>query len=620
MTAEVYLYGVVGDEIFAADFISEIRAAKGSPLNVRISSPGGTVQDGIAIYNALKRDGRRIVVHVDSLAGSIASVIAMAGDEIIMHEGSQILVHDPWGGITGTAEEMRRMAAQIDAIRQNILEIYAKRTGKSPGEIAALMSAETMMNAEEAIAQGFATRLGEPLRIAACAPLDKAALARLLMKETKMETDTPTHETAPDAGLVANAIRAERNRAAAIYNAVTNARLAPDFASKLVTDGLTMAEANERIVAEFARVNAPATGPEIRNVIVGTSYDSPIAKNDAVSEAIFCKLSGKAPEGKARELMNLTLAEMSHYQGAPRGWLDKGVRNAAMHTTSDFELALGSAVGRQLQNLMQAAETGASAIAKIGTVRDFRAVQTVRMSSFPSLLPVNEHGEIPHGTLDETGETFKASSFARGLAISFQALVNDDLSAIQLATRDIAYGANELKSSLILDALNTTMSDGKTLFHSDHGNMAATGAAIDVTSLGEGRTAMRLQKALDGTTPLGLQPRILLVPAALETDAEKIIASIQPTQSADANPFANRLLVAAEPRLDAIDDGAWYLFADPGVFECVRFFTLDGYASPVFETQQEWNVLGVSYRCHWHVGAGVVDYRGAFYNEGATAE
>ncbi|MCI0600681.1 MAG: ATP-dependent Clp protease proteolytic subunit [Beijerinckiaceae bacterium] len=641
---EMLLYGIVdsfayeGEGIRAIDVIDSLRKLPGNTITVRINSPGGSVTEGIAIYNALKGDGRKIIVKVDAMAASVASLIAMAGDEIIMAENASLMIHDPFAVCIGGSDEMRKMADEIDRMRTIIIDIYSKRTGLPREEIQALMTAESFMSAQDAVELGFATSIEKPLAIAACAPLSKEVLARLVLNTPRAFGGTPSPDGAAPAAMkrgkhmttqsdtagnaaadnTALAVEAERERASIITAHVRATNLDMALAETLIAEGTPVDEARARIIDAFALRCQPLQGSEIRaDLRVGR--DESETRLAGMSEALFAKLSGKPPAPVAVPYMGLRLSEIKDrwpaVGGRPGNWLSNTrMSGPGFHTTSDFPTALGNQLGRVLLAQMQAAESGASQTAATGTVRDFRETTQVRVGSFPALEKTNEAGEIKFGTIDENGEKLRIATYAKGIAISFQALVDDDLSATQAAIRDIAFGAIELKASLILGAFTAALSDGLALFHATHGNLAASGAAIDVDTLSAARTAMRLQKALDGKTPLGLTPKILLVPAHLETIAQQLVASLTPAASADVNPFSGQLTVAVEPRL-AVD--AWYLFADPGVYPTIKFVTLDGYAGPRLEQEEEFTRLGTSYRVHWHCGAAPVDFRGAFKNPGA---
>ena len=130
-----------------------------STINLSINSGGGSVFDGIAIYNMLKSHKATVNVYVEGLAASIASVIAMAGDTITMRSGSMMMVHMPWTLSQGNAEEMRRTADTLEKTGDSIVDIYSERTGISSDDIRNIMNDETWLSAEEAVEQGWATKL-----------------------------------------------------------------------------------------------------------------------------------------------------------------------------------------------------------------------------------------------------------------------------------------------------------------------------------------------------------------------------------------------------------------------------------------------------------------------------
>ena len=167
--AEVLIYDEIGAYgVTAKGFLAELGALPdGVPIDLRLNSPGGSVFDAVAIYNALQRHEGEITVWIDGIAASAASYVAMAGDEIVMPENAFLMIHNPSGLVMGTSAEMREMAATMDKIAGSMIRGYAARSGRSEEEIAALMAAETWFDAEAAITAGLATRMVEPVRIAA---------------------------------------------------------------------------------------------------------------------------------------------------------------------------------------------------------------------------------------------------------------------------------------------------------------------------------------------------------------------------------------------------------------------------------------------------------------------
>lgn len=171
---EVLLYGEIGaykfwgDEVIPKEFKEELDALGDvDELRVFINSPGGDVFAGQAIHSMLKRHPAHVSVYVDGLAASIASVIAMAGDTVIMPLNAMMMIHQPWTWASGNAEDFRRLADDLDKVAESIVAAYESKTGLDRDEIVALMDAETWMTAEEAVELGFADRIEESKQIAA---------------------------------------------------------------------------------------------------------------------------------------------------------------------------------------------------------------------------------------------------------------------------------------------------------------------------------------------------------------------------------------------------------------------------------------------------------------------
>lgn len=168
--AEIYIYDEIGYwGVTARQFVNDLKALGDiSHINLHINSPGGDVFDGIAIFNALKHHGAAITVHIDGLAASMASVIAMVGNPVIMPENTMMMIHKPWGFAGGDANDMRDYAELLDKVESVLIPAYAEKTGKSPDEIATMLEDETWMDGKECVAMGFADQVTPSLQAMAC--------------------------------------------------------------------------------------------------------------------------------------------------------------------------------------------------------------------------------------------------------------------------------------------------------------------------------------------------------------------------------------------------------------------------------------------------------------------
>lgn len=160
---EIGLWG-----ISAQDFMAELRQNPDvKSINLSIHSPGGSVLDGLAIYNSLKGHPAKVYGHVEGIAASAASFILMASDVITMPEDAFIMIHNAHGGAMGDANDLREMADIIEKLQNTILNIYEKRTGANREVLSEMMAAETWLSADEALENGFVDTVTDKMDVAA---------------------------------------------------------------------------------------------------------------------------------------------------------------------------------------------------------------------------------------------------------------------------------------------------------------------------------------------------------------------------------------------------------------------------------------------------------------------
>ncbi len=180
--AEVLIYDEIGAGFFgggvaAADMIKQLQGLKlesGDELTVRINSPGGNMFEGFAIHNYLRTSKAEVVVRIDGVAASAASMIAMAGDRVEMPENAMLFIHNPWMYVAGDAAVMRKTADDLDQMRDSAATTYLRKAGAklTRPDLIAMLDAETWLSAEDSVKYGLADKVDEPVRAAALAQFD----------------------------------------------------------------------------------------------------------------------------------------------------------------------------------------------------------------------------------------------------------------------------------------------------------------------------------------------------------------------------------------------------------------------------------------------------------------
>lgn len=288
-SAEVFIFGDIGESwwgesVTAADFVKEIAALDVSALTVRINSYGGSVSDGLAIYNALRRHKATVTTAIDGVAMSIASLIAMAGDEVEMAENAILMIHAPWGGLYGNSKEMRDYADVLDKMAGAMATSYAARSGKSIEDMLALLTdgEDHYYTADEALAEGFVTTTTPALAIAASAkeitqpafwaarakasapapaapaPAEPVAAAAAQPEPKGHTMSQATPAAAPDEAAIKSAIKAQN--AALIETGKAYAKFGGEaLAMQAVAEGWTQDELNAKLLAAASKGDAHAT-------------------------------------------------------------------------------------------------------------------------------------------------------------------------------------------------------------------------------------------------------------------------------------------------------------------------------------------------------------------------
>ena len=658
--AELLIYGNIGDRwnedgVVASELVRDLSALQADTINLRINSYGGSVPDGLAIYNALRRHKATVNVFVDGVAISCASYIAMAGDTITMAKNSQMMIHAPWTFAYGNSNDMREQADILDRYAKAMASAYADKSGKTYEDALALLTdgKDHWFLADEAKAEGFADEVGDEVAVAASlassfdlsrfkAPAPAAAghstpVSQPAAAAAKPQEHYMPEEKKPAAQPAAFARTKEDNAQVIAMFKPFAAR--PEIAALqtevLADPGLTIETIQARLLAEMGKGAEPAN-PQNAFPKIETVSDEGDKRKDAVVASILAR-AGVVQDAASRaalasnpyrgdRLLDTARASLQRAGVSVSGMTPMEVVAAAFtQGTSDFPVLLENAMHKTLQASYATAALTWNRFCATGSVSDFRAHNRYRTGSFGSLDAVNELGEFVNKSIPD-GEKSSITAGTKGniINLSRTAIINDDLGAFVGLSNMLGRAAARTVEADVyaLLALNSgagpTMGDGKALFHADHGNIT-TGAAITMAALDLDRVAMASQKDVSGNDYLDLRPAVLLVPIGLGGTARSINDAQYDPDTANKlqKPnIVNGLFrdIVDTPRMTGTRR---YLFADPSEAPVLEVAFLDGNQNPYLELQNGFDVDGARYKVRLDYGVGAIDYRGAVTNAGA---
>lgn len=439
-----------------------------------------------------------------------------------------------------------------------------------------------------------------------------------------------------NAEVAQRAQQAEQQRSADITEVCTRHAVG-HLAAGLIRSGGTVEAARTAVLEELARRDAASGGH--RNVRIETVSDEQQTRMAGIQEALMSRIDPRAQlTDNGRQYRGMSLVEIGRDMLEAAGHSTRGlsrleiagrmlqVRSTGYQGTSDFSSLLSNVAGRRLRDAYAQSPTTYQMWARRApNAPDFKDITVVQLSGAPELLRTNEHGEFTYGTLKDGAETYKVVTYGRIVALTRQAIVNDDLRGFDRLLQAFGDSARRLENRLVYAQLtdNPTMSDGVALFHATHGNLGTAGTVFDdITKLGAARTAMRKQTGMQGEL-LNIAPRYLIVPATLEQTAYQFTSSnYVPIVPGQVNEFRTggrtALEPVVEPLLDANSATAWYLAADSAQIDTVEYAYLDGAEGPVIESEVGFEVDGVSFKARLDFAAKATDYRGLRKSTGAA--
>jgi hypothetical protein len=403
-----------------------------------------------------------------------------------------------------------------------------------------------------------------------------------------------------------------------IRNIAKLAGLPASWADEAIGKGLTLDSARHEAFDALAKRSAGSFAPVAE---VGRSYDDPQTRAAWLGEMLYANLTGSEPSEPAKQFSHVrsihdVAAEALRLSGTrTTAWSAADLIARAM-TTSDFPAALGNTVSRFVRAGYDAAPTALLTLASPRTVRDFKEAEFISVSGPGRLHVKREGGEIRYSHLDEHAEKATVRTYAVGLSLTREAMIDDDRGALTNIPQRLGWAAREEESLVAVELLTSNsgtgpvLADGELLFHSSHANVAGSGGAISESTLGAARLAMRKQTDSFGRR-IGVQPSVLVVPPDLETVAQKQLSAIQASTTAEINPFST-LQLLVEPRLT--NASRWYLIARN--VEGLIHVTLEGRAGPVVDSETDFSTKNINFSILSDFTFGWVDHRGWYSNAG----
>ncbi|EFP7226146.1 TPA: Clp protease ClpP [Shigella dysenteriae] len=649
--ADIYIYDEIGFwGVTAKQFISDLNALGDiTHINLHINSPGGDVFEGIAIFNALKTHGASITVYVDGVAASMASVIAMVGNPVIMPENTFMMIHKPFGFTGGDAEDMRTYADLLDKVEAVLLPAYAQKTGKTTDEVAAMLADETWMSGAECLAHGFADQVTPAVKAMACIqskrteefkkmpesirnmitpprnsatrePENKNTASQTQEQTTAQVATTVTTTNAPSAdesSIRAQVLAEQKARVSGINElfGMFGGRYQTLQASCLSEPECSLEQAREKLLNEMGKEFSPSNKNTPAHIYAGNGN----FVGDGIRQALMARAGFEKTE-RDNVYNGMTLREYARMSLTERGIGVSGynpmqmVGAAFTHSTSDFgNILLDVANKAILQGWEDAPETYEQWTRK-GQLSDFKIAHRVGMGGFSALRQVREGAEYKYVTTGDKQATIALATYGELFSITRQAIINDDLNMLTDVPMKLGRAAKSTIADLVYAILTSNpkiSTDNVSLFDkAKHANVLES-AAMDVASLDKARQLMRVQK--EGERHLNIRPAFVLVPTAMESVANQVIRSSS-VKGADINagiinPVKDFATVIAEPRLDDNSQTTFYLAASKGS-DTIEVAYLNGVDTPYIDQMEGFSVDGVTTKVRIDAGVAPVDHRG----------
>lgn len=649
--------GVIGWDVTAKEVKRELKGKKGD-LDVHLNTPGGSIYQGIEIYNAFKDYDGDVTMHIGALAASMGSYIAMAGSKITARENSTFMIHNGWTIAMGDHNSLRKEADELESLTAMLRKAYVNRTGEGDEAIKNAMDDESYYFGEEIKDALFADEIvdaedeaekDQSLALAKAAMKSCQKIYEEHLKESDSQALTDYLAAMPSSEKIAKSKKGD-----SMPEPIE--KQPEDLQAVGTKEGATAGNADtvalQKKVAEMERKDAirdlsdqykPSAELKEKFLVEGSpeAYKSAIldekmavqpdvqvgenigkqhkeaAMVDGLAMRLGLNVDGASNE--AHRFANMSMVEGVRAMTGEYDMTRDQLAKLAM-SSSDFPKILSGVTNKMLKDAFETADVTYRKWCQEADVPDFKTVTEVGKGALSTLQKQYEGGEVKKKEIKEDYETWNLDTYAGEIAMTRQMIIDDNLGRFSGKVSEMADAgfrtANELAYSVLTN--NAAMSDGTNLFAAGHSNYTSSGTAITHAALSAARALMRKQKDINGVS-LNVAPRYLIVSPDKETEALQLLSTSNLVATGDtdatvatANTFVGSLKVIVDATLTG---NTWYLAASRNTVK-VGYLAGTGRV-PTIEEKMRSTASGIVYEVVYDLGAVATDYRGLYKNAGA---
>ena len=654
---KVWIHGDIGSyDIEAIDLIQALQSVGNQDAEFRIQSYGGSVYEGLAMYNAIKAHKGKTVGVVDGLVASISSYFLMACDTIKMPENATLMIHNPAIGAWGGEDEIQSALVQLQNSKQTIADAYVERSGKSLDDVLAAMEKETWFSAAQALEFGLIDEVIDAVNLSNClkdvTPNElksfkhppKELLNQLEPVETEPES-IPEQESQPDDIPLAasaassnpvpasgqtiqvsdmpkpnenvelqNAVKKENARQAAIRTLCAKHNIKDELLNAMLDDmECTEDMASSKILVALGEQSVNGKTDATNNITNTAIHpgNGNITK-DALLNALNARSGvGELEKGNPYKLKSLMdMAEIAVGKGASQ-CSTKSELVARAFNTGDFADIITEGVRTVMRDEAKIRTPLWRELANTENLPNFKETDLVQINDAPDLMAISEDGEYKQAIIKGSGEKIQLATFGREVAITRQAIINDDISLISKLPRKFMQAGYRLSDKLMFNAiLAGKMGDGKDVFQAGAGNKWGN-LTTGITAGDYEKLIMALHKSFatattSGGDALDLRGEFLL---ASPDHASMLNAVLNTASKPDEyNAAYKKFAKVIETARMASINGAIGLTSKD--FDSVIMGFLDGQMDPWLETGDGFTSDGAKFRITYDITSKVLDRRG----------